>query len=119
MNKPPSPSARVRVTVPVTHETLEAFQHLAESSGVSVGRAMGDWLSDQLSAVTWAALRYEEVRDELREAPRSIAHAVAVGASDADGGRIERPARAADRPPAASPPRPVIRGGNSPKGARK
>ena len=102
---PPSSTAeRVRVTVPVTHDTLEAFRHYADLAGVSVGRAMADWLGEQLDAVTWQALRFEELRDEMRETPRAIAEAVAAG-----GGR-----QADARPGAAgSPPRPVIRGGKS------
>ena len=110
MKTPPSPRRslveppRVRVTVPVSAETLEAFQHYAAASGMSVGRAMGDWLGEQVSAVTYAALRFEEVR----EAPGAIALQLVGGAS---AGGAARPAAAGG-----SPPRPVIRGGKSPSG---
>jgi hypothetical protein len=110
--KAPPPS-RLRVTVSVTPETLAVFQHYAEASGVSVGRAMGDWLGEQLSAVQFAALRFEEVRTEVQEAPRLIAEQLTP-----EGSRQAAASAGARSPGAAarySPPRPVIRGGNSPR----
>jgi hypothetical protein len=105
MKKPPSPQ-RIRLTITVTQETHEAFQHYAEASGTSIGRAMGDWLGDQVSAVTYVALQMEQVR----EAPGEIALQL-VPRAEAAG----RPAA----PAANKPPRPVIRGGNSPAGGTK
>ena len=115
MRKPPTPSERIRLTISVTADTHDAFHHYAEAAGVSIGRAMGDWLGEQLSAVTFAALRFEEAREEAMEAPRSIARAVpglaeAEAAAVAPGGRVARLAPAA----LPAPPRPVIRGGKSP-----
>lgn len=95
-----NPPTRVRVTVPVTPETLEAFQFYADMAGMSVGRAMGEWLQQQLAAVQYAALKFEEVH----AIPRDIADKV-----QAQGGA---PDRGGDPEPA--PPRPVIRGGNYP-----
>lgn len=101
MKKPPSPD-RVRLTITVSLDTHEAFQHYADAAGVSIGRAMGDWLGEQLHAVTHAALRFEEIR----EAPRQIADQLLPAAGRAVRGRPT----AADEDP---PPRRVIRGGNS------
>jgi hypothetical protein len=122
MTTPPSfRHSRVRVTVPVTTETLEAFQHYADSAGISVGRAMADWLAEQLNAVTYAALRLEEVREEIREAPRAVARAVVPEQLQEAAGRPGGPRSRGSpgRPQAGLPPRPVIRGGNSPKGELK
>lgn len=104
MRKPPSP--RIRLTITVTPETHEAFQHYAEAAGTSIGRAMGDWLGDQLSAVTYVALQMEHVR----EAPGEIASQL-VPQAEAAGRRAA--------PGSNKPPRPVIRGGNSPAGGTK
>ena len=38
----------IRVTVPVSKEVQEVFKRIAEASGSSVGRSMGDWLADTL-----------------------------------------------------------------------
>ena len=107
MKKPPVPPTRIRLTITVTPDVHEAFQHYAAASGMSIGRAMGDWLGEQVSAVTYAALKFEEVR----EAPGAIALQLVGGAS---AGGPARPAAAGG-----SPPRPVIRGGNSPAGGTK
>ena len=107
------PSQRVRVTVPVTPDTLEAFQHYADAAGISVGRAMGDWLRDQVSAVTYVAVQLEAVH----EAPREIALQLVPAAARMDAESAgERPAAAAAGPEA---PRPVIRGGKSPRQGAK
>ena len=105
-----TPRPRVRCTVPVAEETLQAFQHYAEMGGISVGKAMGEWLDKQVSAVIWAALKFEEVH----EIPREIADQVsrpAVGAGS--------PGHGPTAENGSSPPRPVIRGGKSRKGELK
>jgi hypothetical protein len=115
-----------RVTVPVTNQTLEAFQLLAEFSGVSVGRAMGEWLAEQLQAVEYMALRMQEARSAPREAAQML-HLYAAGSADAARELVERVGRrAADVSPASgsggrpeASPRPVIRGGKSPGKTRK
>ena len=120
----------VRVTVPVTAQTLEAFQHLAEFSGVSVGRAMGEWLADQLHAVEWMAIRMEQARSAPREAAQLL-HLHAAGSAElaravvaragkrpADGDRGASGDTVSGGRPAATP-RPVIRGGKSPGKTRR
>lgn len=41
----------VRVTVPVAPHVLAAFRDLAAIQGVSVGRAMGEWMRDTIDGV--------------------------------------------------------------------
>ena len=72
---------RVRVTVPVHPDVLEAFQRMAKVSGLSVGRCMGDWLSDTLDAAQFMT----ETMEKARSAPKLVAqelHAYALGIGD-------------------------------------
>jgi hypothetical protein len=39
---------RIRLTITVTQEVHDAFSRMAEVGGVSLGRAMGDWLESTL-----------------------------------------------------------------------
>ena len=79
----------IRVTVPVTPEVQAAFQRLAAASGMSTGRAMGEWLSDTMEgAVTMA-----EMLEKARRAPKqavSEMHAYALGLADETGSLLER-----------------------------
>lgn len=72
---------RTRVTVPVHPDVLEAFQRMAKVSGLSVGRCMGDWLSDTLDAAQFMT----ETMEKARSAPKLVAqelHAYALGIGD-------------------------------------
>lgn len=129
----------VRVTVPVRQDVLETFQRLAKAGGMSTGRAMGEWLADTSAAVLYMAEKMEQARSAPRLVAREI-HSYALGLADetgellrkvreqsqparpAAGGPRLRGAPLADGPAAASPPpspRPVIRGGKSPKATTK
>ena len=127
----------IRVTVPVTPEVQAAFQRLAAASGMSTGKAMGEWLADTVEgAVTMA-----ELLEKARRAPKqavSEMHAYALGLADmtsdlmdnlrrrsgggktgaatgtAGGGTVAAPVA-----PAPLPPRTVIRGGKSTKTPKK
>jgi len=118
----PSSSDRVRLTITVTREVHAAFTKLASASGMSLGRAMGEWLSDTLDAVQYTAQKVEEARVAPRLVAREM-HAYALGLVDETGAILESVrAKAAASPgkrsageAAASPaPRPVIRGVKSP-----
>lgn len=124
----------IRVTVPVTPEVQAAFQRLAAASGMSTGRAMGDWLADTLDGVLAMADLLEQARRSPERAVREM-HALALGLSDmtmelmqtmregpgkggkagAAGGQAGRCAPAAPAAPDPLPPRTVIRGGKSQK----
>ena len=72
---------RTRVTVPVSPEVHEAFKRIADVMGVSVGRAMGDWLEDTLDAAQFMG----QTVAKAREAPKVVAqelHAYALGLGD-------------------------------------
>jgi hypothetical protein len=127
----------IRVTVPVTPEVQAAFQRLAAASGMSTGRAMGEWLSDTMEgAVTMA-----EMLEKARRAPKqavSEMHAYALGLADVTSDLMDNLRRrsgggktgaatgtaaggtvAAPVAPAPLPPRTVIRGGKSPRTPKK
>ena len=127
----------MRVTVPVTPEVQAAFQRLAAASGMSTGRAMGDWLADTLDGVLAMADLLEQARRSPKRAVREM-HAYALGLADmtsdlmdnlrrrsgggktgaatgtAGGGTVAAPVA-----PAPLPPRTVIRGGKSPRTPKK
>lgn len=121
---PTPPTPQIRLTITVTPEVHETFTHLAEASGMSLGRTMGEWLADTSEAAEYMA----QTVARARAAPRLVAremHAYAMGLTDETGellermrqeGRMARLPEDAKRPgravPAA-PPRPVIRGGKS------
>lgn len=73
--------SKIRVTVPVTPEVQETFRRLSEASGVSVGKAMGDWLQDTMEAALAMAELMEKAREQPRLAMREI-HGYALGLSD-------------------------------------
>ena len=131
----------IRVTVPVTPEVQAAFQRLAAASGMSTGKAMGDWLSDTLDAVLAMAEVIEKARIAPKHAVREL-HAYAMGLTDvtselmsmlrnpktaAKAGAASAPGGAplrgvgsgAEAAPAPLPPRTVIRGGKSTKTPKK
>lgn len=108
-------------------EVLEAFQRLAKASGMSTGRAMGDWLADTMEGAEFMAHTLEKARAAPRLAVQEM-QAMVLGVGDDLAALMAKmrkegkghPARGdAVAPPAtgaASPtPRPVIRGGKSPK----
>ena len=128
----------IRVTVPVTPEVQAAFQRLAAASGMSTGKAMGEWLADTMEG----ALTMAEMLEKARRAPKqavSEIHAYALGLADMTselmqtlrkgsgkgkaGAASEAQAeRASDAAPAAQaplPPHSVIRGGKSTKTPKK
>ena len=134
MTSTPSPTTEpVRLTITVTPEVHAAFRRLADASGMSMGKAMGEWLGDTLEAVEFMA----EKMEQARAAPRLVMqemHAYALGLADEtkqilanvkERERVGRASAARARtggphapaaPTAPTPPRPVIRGGKSHQG---
>lgn len=78
----------IRVTVPVTPEVQEVFKRLSEATGVSVGKAMGDWLADTAEA----AISMADLLEKARQQPRLVAremHSYALGITDLTSGILE------------------------------
>lgn len=79
---------RVRLTISVTPEVHSAFQRLAAASGMSLSRAMGEWLGDTLDAVEFTAKKVEEARAAPKQVMREL-HAYALGMADETGAFLE------------------------------
>jgi hypothetical protein len=127
----------IRVTVPVTPEVQAAFQRLAAASGMSTGKAMGEWLEDTLEGVLTMADMLEKARrapkqavsemhayalglaDMTNELMQNLRRSKVVGAAGADVGDAAAPHAAAKAAPEPLPPRTVIRGGKSTKTPKK
>lgn len=71
----------VRVTVPVPPDVLSAFKRLAAAQGVSVGRAMGEWLTDTLDGVNAMTDLVQQARRTPHLAARQL-HAYAAATAD-------------------------------------
>jgi hypothetical protein len=77
----PPDSGRVRLTISVTPEVHDTFQLLAEASGMSLSRAMGEWLEDTRDGAAFMA----DTMRKARQAPKLVArelHAYALGLGD-------------------------------------
>ena len=121
MSKPPSQN--IRLTITVTPEVHAGFQRMADTTGMSLGRCMGEWLGDTLEGVTMITSQLERARQAPRQVVKEMRQ-MALGAIDeADQlledirtGQKRLPVDGAGgpRPAAAGTPRPVIRGGKSP-----
>lgn len=107
-------SERVRLTISVTPEVHAAFTRLASASGISISRAMGEWLEDTLEAAEHTASMVEKARQAPKMVMREV-HAYALGLADETGSLLERvrqkgaaarPARASAPPAEAAPPSP-------------
>ena len=82
----PKPS---RVSVPLSHEALKAFQILAKAQNVSTGKAIAEWLEETIDAVVYLA----SILEEARSAPKLVAqkmHAFALGLADESGALVEQ-----------------------------
>ena len=64
-------SERIRFTIAVESEVYDAFADLAESSGQSLSRCIGDWLRDTAEAAQITTIKVNEVR----AAPQAITRA--------------------------------------------
>jgi hypothetical protein len=83
--KPSSPPSKpIRLTITVTPEVHAGFQRLADASGMSLGRCMGEWLGDTLEAVEYTATMVEKARAAPKMVMREV-HAYALGLADETG----------------------------------
>lgn len=108
MTTTPTPE-RIRLTISVTPEVHEVFTRMSESSGLSLGRCMGDWLADTVEGAQFVALKMEEARKapamvmrEMQAFSKGL-HAETVAAADQ---MRRRGAASAAQPRAAAAPSP-------------
>lgn len=79
--KTPQAPARVRLTISVSPEVHDTFTRMAEAGGMSVSRAMGDWLGDTLDAAEHMATLMERARAAPKIVAREM-HSYALGLAD-------------------------------------
>ena len=87
MTSPPTPN--VRLTISVTPEVHATFQRLAKGSGMSISKAMGEWLGDTIEAADFMATKIEQARAAPKIVMREM-HAYALGLADETGALLER-----------------------------
>lgn len=120
-------SDRIRLTITVTPEVHEVFTRMAEASGMSLGRTMGEWLSDTVEGAQFVAQKMEDAKRQpaivMRElqgmltGTRAELDALAVQMRRERGGLTGTRAAGAARP-APSPPSSNT-GGKVPRGGSK
>lgn len=64
----PAMSDRIRLTISVEPEVHAIFSKMAEASGMSLGKCMGDWLADTAEGAQFVAMKMEEAR----KAPKTV-----------------------------------------------
>ena len=119
MNSPPTQN--VRLTISVTPEVHATFQRLAKGSGMSISKAMGEWLGDTIEAAEFMASKIEQARAAPKIVMQEM-HAYALGLADETGammsrmrekGREDRASALACDAPAAGPRRSSPPSGNT------
>ena len=88
MTSTPSPNS-VRITVSVSPEVHEAFKRLSKAGGMSLSRAVGEWLGDTVEAAEFMATKMEQARAAPGLVMREM-HAYAMGLADETGNMIEK-----------------------------
>ena len=74
----------IRLTITVEPHVHQVFQRLAKASGMSLGKAMGEWLGDTIEAVEFTASKVEEARSAPAAVMREM-HAYALGMAEETG----------------------------------
>jgi hypothetical protein len=118
-------SDRIRLTITVSPEVHEVFSRMAEASGLSLGRTMGDWLADTVEGAQFVAQKMEEAKKQPRLVMRELQAMIHGTAQEVDTvmddlrkGRAAGATRAAGVGGRPSPPSSNT-GGKVPRGGAK
>lgn len=76
-----TPTPNVRLTISITPEVHEVFKRFAAAAGMSISRAMGEWLGDTIEAAQFTASKMEQARAAPALAMREM-HSYALGLVD-------------------------------------
>lgn len=87
MTSPTTP--KIRLTITVTPEVHAVYQRLADSTGVSLGKTMGEWLESTIEGANFMAGKMEQARAAPGLVMREI-HAYALGVADETGALVEK-----------------------------
>jgi len=72
---------RIRLTISVSPDVHAAFSKMAEASGLSLSRVMGDWLADTNEAAQLVAQKMQQARAAPGLVLREL-HAMTMGVAD-------------------------------------
>ena len=85
---------RIRLTISVTPEVHEVFSRMAEAGGMSLGKCMGEWLTDTIEGAQFVALKMQDARKaprmvmrEMQAMSRGLVQEVDLAAADLRAGR--------------------------------
>jgi hypothetical protein len=81
---PIKPAKKIRLTISVTPEVHASFTRLANAGNMSLGNAMGEWMSDTIEGVDYMAFTMERARAAPGIVMKEI-HAYALGLADETG----------------------------------
>lgn len=84
----PPKSTHIRLTISVTPEVHDTFLLLAKASGMSLSRAMGEWLEDTREGAEFMAQTVQKAREAPKVAAREL-HAYALGLTELTGGILD------------------------------
>lgn len=96
----------VRLTITVTPEVHEVFKRFSAAAGMSLSKAMGEWLGDTVEAAEFTASKMEQARAAPKLVMREM-HSYALGIVDETSALMEemKSKGQADRAAAAARPR--------------
>ena len=77
---------RVRLTISITPEVHAIFSEMAQASGLSLSRAIGDWLQDTAEGAQFVAAKMAEAR----RAPQKVMEELQGMAAGLSGGSADR-----------------------------
>ena len=84
-----TPTQNIRLKITVTPEVHAVYQRLAESTGTSLGKTMGEWLESTIEGAEYMAGKMQEARTAPQRVMREI-HAYAQGVADETGSLVEK-----------------------------
>jgi hypothetical protein len=83
----PTPQ-NIRLTISVTPEVHEVFKRFSAAAGMSLSKAMGEWLADTVEAAEFTATKMEQARAAPKIVMREM-HAYALGLAEETGALME------------------------------
>lgn len=81
---PIKPAKKIRLTISVTPYVHASFTRLANAGNMSLGNAMGEWMSDTIEGVDYMASTMERARAAPGIVMKEL-HAYALGVADETG----------------------------------
>jgi hypothetical protein len=85
-----SPTTKnVRLTISVTPEVHETFKRFSTAAGMSISKAMGEWLGDTIEGAQFITTKMEQARATPKLVMREM-HAYALGMVDETGALMDQ-----------------------------